>query len=269
MSGRAPQDYAQPSVDNEVCAVAVLPHEGTYSVMYGNLPVPVGSGYRRGYLARPDQAGRFPVVVICPDINGVSAHEKTVARRLARNGIAALAIDFYAEQPADEDAALASYHALSDAEALRTVGEVYDYLRSEDIDWAQTERVGVLGLDVGGRFALIAGAHRAWVGAAAVVYAPLTGDEERRFPVADMLDHLPVPVLGLYGADDELIATETVDEAQNRNQAGTWLLYEGAGHGFLDEVGPGYDVSATEDAIARLVEFFGRSLPEAEIDELG
>ncbi len=84
-----------------------------------------------------------------------------------------------------------------------------------------------------------------------------------------MLDHLPVPVLGLYGADDDLIATETVDEAQSRNASGTWLLYSGAGHGFLDEVGEGYDEAAAEDAIARLAEFFLRNLPKSDEDELG
>ena len=36
----------------EVTTVAVLPHEGTYSIMYGPFGVPVGAGYRPGYLAR-------------------------------------------------------------------------------------------------------------------------------------------------------------------------------------------------------------------------
>lgn len=249
--------------------MAVLPHEGTYSVMYGNLPVSVGSGYRRGYLARPDKAGRFPVVIMAPDINGVSAHEKTVARRLARRGIAAIVVDFYRDVPADADAALAAYHDLTDNEAVRTLDEVHQYLQSDDIEWALTSKVGLLGLDVGGRFALIETAHRPWVGATAVCYTPLTGDEDRRYPVADMLEHLPVPVLGLYGAEDDLIAPETVDEAQARNVTGTWLLYAGAGHGFLDEVGDGYDVAASEDALARLGEFFLTNLPKADEAELG
>ena len=51
--------------------MATLPHEGTYSVMYGNLTVSVGSGYRGGYLARPDQAGRWPVVVVAHSSGGV------------------------------------------------------------------------------------------------------------------------------------------------------------------------------------------------------
>ena len=249
--------------------MAVLPHEGTYPVMYGNLPVSVGAGYRRGYLSRPDQAGRFPTVILTPDLDGLGAHEKHVARRLARRGVAVLVVDLYEKAPATRDEALEAYHALTDRAAMRTIDEAYDYLRSDDIPWAQTERIGLLGLDVGGRFSLIDAAHRRWVGAAAVVSTPLTGDEEREFQTADVLSHLPVPILGLYGAEDELIDRETVDEAQNRNVTGQWLLYEGAGHAFLDEVGSDFHHASAEDALIRLADFFTTHLPAAEEIDLG
>lgn len=249
--------------------MAVLPHEGTYSVMYGPVAVSVGSGYRRGYLARPDQAGRFPTVILTPDLDGLGAHEKQVARRLARRGVAVLAVDLYPDEPHDRDAALIAYHALSDREAMRTIDETYDYLRSDDIDWAQTERLGLLGLDVGGRFSLISAAHRAWVGAAAVVSTPLTGDEDRQFQTADILRHVAVPVLGLYGADDDLVDAESVDEAQDRNVTGQWLLYEGAQHAFLDEAGDDYHEASSEDALARLAEFFTTHLPQKSELTLG
>lgn len=209
--------------------MAVLPHEGTYSVMYAPLPVSVGAGYRRGYLARPDQAGQFPTVILTPDLDGLGAHEKHVARRLARRGLAVLVVDPYPIAPSNREEALAAYHDLTDGDALRTIDETHDYLRSGDIDWAQTERLGLLGLDVGGRFSLIGAAHRSWVGAAAAVSTPLTGDEDRQFQVADILRHIAVPVLGLYGMEDDLVDAESVDEAQDRNVTGQWLLYESAG----------------------------------------
>jgi carboxymethylenebutenolidase len=249
--------------------VAVLPHEGTYSVMYVPLAVSVGAGYRRGYLARPDQAGKFPTVILTPDLDGLGAHEKHVARRLARHGVAVLVVDLYPTAPSDRREALSAYHAISDSEAMRTIDETYDYLRSDDIDWAHTERLGLLGLDVGGRFSLISAARRNWVGAAGVVSTPLTGDEDRTFPVADILRHIPVPVLGLYGKADELVDTETVDEAQNRNSTGQWLLYEDAQHSFLDEVGDEYHEASAEDALARLADFFITHLPAISEINLG
>lgn len=249
--------------------MAVLPHEGTYSVMYAPLSVSVGAGYRRGYLARPDQAGRFPTVILTPDLDGLGPHEKQVARRLARRGVAVLVVDLYPDAPENRHESLEAYHALTDGEAMRTIDETYDYLRSEDIDWAQADRLGLLGLDVGGRFSLITAAQRRWVGAAAVVSTPLTGDEERRFPVADILQHIAVPVLGLYGADDDLVEADTVDEAQSRNSTGQWLLYEAAGHAFLDEVGDDYHEPSSEDALARLAAFFTTHLPAKQEVTLG
>lgn len=235
--------------------------------MYGSLPVPVGSGYRHGYLARPDKAGRFPVVVLVPDYNGLSAHEKALARRLARRGLAVLAVDLYATNRSGDP--LEDYHSLDDSEGVRVVDEAQEWLASDDIQWAHSDRIGLLGLEVGGRFALIQAAHRPYVASAAVVYAPLTGDEQRRFQVADMLDHIGCPILGVYAAEDDLIASATVDEAQSRNASGSWLLYEGVGHGFLNDSDDRYDQGSAEDAIARLVEFFEATLPKAEEQELG
>jgi carboxymethylenebutenolidase len=248
--------------------MAVLPHEGSYSVMYGALAVPIGSSYRAGYLARPDRAGRFPTVILVADLDGPTSHEKGLARRLARAGIALLVVDVFDRTVSSGDA-LADYHRFDDAEAMRVLDEASDFLASEDIDWAHADRLGLLGLDVAGRFALAQAAHRPGIASVAVVETPLTGDEERRFPVADMLAHLAVPTLGLYGADDELIAPETVDEAQRRNTTGTWLLYAGAGHGFLDATAPGYEQASAEDAIARLASFFLANLPAAAEIRLG
>lgn len=250
--------------------MATLPYEGTYSVINGHVTVPVGSGYRRGYLARPDHAGRWPVVVVAPDLDGLGSHEKYVARRLARKGLAVLAVELYPESPGrDPEAGLLAYNQLTDKAGLRVLDEAHEFLSNDDIEWAHADRIGMLGLDVGGRFALMTAAHRSWVGASAVAYTPLTGDEERDFPVAEMLNHLATPVLGLYGNEDELIDPESVDEAQARNTGGQWLLYEGVGHGFLDEVGENFDAASFEDAIVRLSDFFMARLPKAEEIDLG
>ncbi len=249
--------------------MTVLPFEGTYPVLYGTLAVPVGSHYRRGYLARPDRSGRFPTALVVPDIGGLTSHEKSLCRRLARQGVAALAVELFEETPGDVDAGVAAYAALTDPEALRVLDETHEYLDSDDLGWCHSSRLGVLGLDVGGRFALIAATSRPWVGAVTVVSTPLTGDEDRRFQVADLLASIPVPLLGLYGGDDPLIAAATVDEAQRRNPSGTWLLYAGARHFFTDEDSDDYDEAAANDAGIRISEFFRTHLPPADVEDLG
>jgi carboxymethylenebutenolidase len=244
--------------------VAVLPHEGTFSILYGTFLVPVGSSYRPGYLARPDEAGQFPVVFAFPGLGGLKSHEKDLCRRLARRGFACLAIDLY---PGEDG--LGAYASQSDRALLSDIDEAHEFLESDDVFWAIPDRCGVLGFDVGGRFALIAGATRPWAGAVAVVSTPLTGDENREFQVADMLNHLAVPVLGLYGTADSLIASETIDAAQNRNQSGQWLLYDGAGHDFFDDGSDDYDASAAADALGQITQFFQAALPKPVTVDLG
>lgn len=243
--------------------MAVLPHEGTYSVMYGTYSTPAGSTYRSDYLARPDAVGRFPVVLITSGPGEVSSHVKSVSRHLARQGIVTLALNL---GPASSNGA---HYGMGDSDLLAQLDETRRFLSDEDLDWAMADRVGVLGIEAGGRVALMAAALRRWVGPVAVLYGSLTGDEQRRYPAAEQLERLGGAVLGIYAAGDELIDPGTVDNAQDRNPAGAWLLYEGVGHGFVDENHPNYDESAAMDALARLAGFFTSHLPAPQTLDLG
>jgi carboxymethylenebutenolidase len=245
--------------------LAVLPHEGTYSIMYGAVPLPFGTEFLTGYLARPDEAGRFPVVVVVHGLSGLGSAEKDICRRLARSGIVGLGLSLYDA----EDDPLAAYHDLSDTQALADLEEVHEYLTSDDVAWNAGDKLGLLGVDTGGRFALIKASEAPWVGALALSYAPLTGDDQREIQVAELLAHLPVPVLALYGATDALIDPSTVDEAQSRNAHGQWILYDEVGHGFLDPEAPGFDQGAADDAMARLIAFFTQTLPPPSVEDLG
>ncbi len=243
--------------------MAVLPHEGTYSVMYGTYSTPAGSTYRSDYLARPDAVGRFPVVLIASGPGKVSSHVKSVSRHLARQGIVTLALNL---GPASSNGV---HHGMGDSDLLAQLDETRRFLSDEDLDWAMADRVGVLGIEAGGRVALMAAALRSWVGPVAVLYGSLTGDEQRRYPTAEQLERLGASVLGIYAAGDELIDPGTVDNAQDRNPAGAWLLYEGVGHGFVDENHPNYDEGAAMDALARLAGFFTSHLPAPRTLDLG
>lgn len=245
--------------------MAVLSHEGTFPILYGAWPLPIGTGHRTGYLARPDRAGVFPVVMVLPAIDGLTSFEKDLCRRLARHGIVGIAVDFYRQ--AGES--LNSYNQLRDSRAMTDLDEVYEFVASDDVEWVVDEGVGIFGADVGGRFALMAASRRDWVKSVVVAYAPLTGDEDRDFQVADSLQNLPIPVLGLYGTDDELIDSDSVDEAQRRNDHGQWLLYERASHGFLDVEHENFEPSAADDAQARILAFFQATLPPAVVEDLG
>ena len=76
-------------------------------------------------------------------------------------------------------------------------------------------------------------------------------------------------MLGIYASEDEMINPAEVDAAQDRNPSGRWLLYEGVGHGFVDENHLNYNEAAAMDALERLAGFFAAGLPAPQTQNLG
>lgn len=249
--------------------MAVLPHEGQFNILYRSYAVPVGSAFQPGYLARPDQIGEYPGVLILPDIYGLTSLEKTMCRRLARHGMVAIAIDLYREKRpgpvGDLERAVAAYAQLDDRRALTDIDDAYEFMMSDDVGWIVDGPIGIVGLDTGGRFGLLYASDRPHVGAVVAVQAPLAGDEERGMQVASVLERLTMPVLGLYGRDDELVPSQGVDVAAGLNGTGTWILYEDTGHDFLNDGTDGYHAGAADDAMVRIERFLAANLPSAVI----
>ena len=184
-------------------------------------PCPSGPVFARNTSHVPRARGRLPsrsysrLSMACP------GSRADLCRMFARWGLAAIGVDSYRHEGDPHEA----YEALSDRRALQDLDEIHEFIVSDDVKWAVSGDLGILGLDVGGRF--IVGAADPAVGqVGGCAYAPLTGDEDREYQVASYLDNLPVPVLGLYGTEDELIASSSVDEAQRRNDHGQWPAYE-------------------------------------------
>ncbi|MGH8936705.1 MAG: dienelactone hydrolase family protein [Acidimicrobiia bacterium] len=92
---------------------------------------------------------------------------------------------------------------------------------------------------------LYAAEHRA-VRAVALCYAPLSGEDRRA--TFRILPDVTVPLLGLYGREDDMTGPKEVQEAQRLASQGEWILYERVGHDFLNDTRPGYDEGAADDA---------------------
>ena len=222
--------------------MSVLAHEGTYPILYGSYAVPVGSGHRNGYLARPDRAGQFPTVLVLPE-SRLTSHHKDLSRRLARHGLATVVIDL----PGALD------------EAVGTVDEAHEFVLVSN--WAIEGQLGVLGLGSGGLPGLAFAAEQPAVRAVVLVSTPI----DETGPIAGTLSRLSIPLLGLYGAEEPPDSGIDDDLVQNS----TFVRFHGVGSGFMDDGSQGFDAAASLDAQRRLIEFFRLNLPAPRHERMG
>lgn len=230
--------------------MAVLAHEGSKTIMFDTIGIPLGAATVDGYLARPDMVGSLPCVVVLHGRDGSAPFERALCRTLARHGFAAVAPDLFRGGPP-------STTVLDDGRAVTDVGEVVEFLDSPSTPWASADNVVVIGYDVGARFALSYAARSTRVGAVVVISGPLSQAEGESFAAADEVSRINCPILGLYGIEDEQISLDEIDRAQADTADGTWVVYEGAGHGFMDDGKDGFDAGANADAVQRILALVG------------
>jgi carboxymethylenebutenolidase len=227
-----------------------------------------------GFLAAPD-AGPVPGVVMIPDVWGLSDHYRGLARRLADEGLAALAIDPYRKtgKPtlSDVASALAWIRELPDPVMLETIQEAVDRLAADEA--VARRKIGVIGFCMGGQYALLAACACRGLSACVPFYGMLRYAEgldpsrKPRSPLEALAD-LRCPVLGLYGEEDPIIPVADVRELEERlaksRQGGEVRLYAGAGHAFMNDTRPEmYRPTAAADAWPRSVAFLRRELGSA------
>jgi carboxymethylenebutenolidase len=226
-----------------------------------------------GYLARPDDTpGPAPGVVMVPDVWGLYDHYKDLARRLAGEGFAVLALDLYrrigGKPPiSSPEEAMAWIDGLDDREVLGDVQAGVDFLAAGP---AASRRVGVTGFCMGGQYALLAACGCTGLSACAPFYGMvryaegLDAERKPRAPLEALRD-LTCPVKGFYGADDHLIPQADVEALRAGLTAsapgGEVIVYPGAGHAFMNDSRPPlYREEAARDAWPRLVGFLRERL---------
>jgi carboxymethylenebutenolidase len=228
-----------------------------------------------GAFCAPD-GGTHPGVVMIHDVWGLSDHTRDLARRLAAEGFAVLAVDLYRRE---ERVAISNpgawMRALSDPQILDDLAEAATWLRERPE--TAGHRVGVVGFCMGGMYALMAACSDAGYAAGVPFYGLLSHahgilHDERgldpelkpREPLS-MASELRCPLLAFFGDSDEFVPMSDVRELEARlEKAGPpaeVVVVPGAGHAFMNDTRPdAYRPDAAASAWTRTASFLREHL---------
>ena len=210
-----------------------------------------------GYLALPVQWQKGqPALIVIHEWWGLNDNIRSMARQLAGEGYAALAVDLYggkvAKTPTDAMALMKAAMARPDA-LTQSLQLANAYLREQG-----APRTGSIGWCFGGGLSLESGLVLGDELDAVVMYYGRPVSER------DRLQALQAPLLGLFGAEDTGIPVASVRSLEASLKAlgkdAQIHIYAGAGHAFANPSGSRYQASAAKDAWARTLAFLSEQL---------
>ena len=229
-----------------------------------------------GYLAHPEAGEAVPGVVLVHDVWGIAEHPRDLARRLAAEGFAVLAVDLYRRlgRVEIEDAA-AWIRELDDPQALGDLSAGARMLAGHAS--VAGRPVGLVGFCMGGMYVVLGACLCAEFAAAVPFYGLLSHQHGMLFDEAGLdpekkpheplavADQLRCPLLGFFGADDALVPIADIRALERAFAAShspsEIVVVEGAGHAFMNDTrAQAYREQAAREAWPRMVEFLQRNL---------
>jgi carboxymethylenebutenolidase len=232
--------------------------------------VPVENFQVPTYEARPATAGKYPVVIVIPEIFGMHEHIKDVTRRFAKEGFLSITFEPYAREGGvlhlpDIESVLKVANSVPDARVMGDLDAITAH--AGKLPAARADRIGVTGFCRGGLYTLLFAAHSREIKAAVAWYGqirPANTPGVRSFGPLDIAEKNTCPSLGLYGDADMGIPTADVKEMEAALKTGgktaEFVLYPGAPHAFFADYRPSYRPEAARDAWSRCVAWFDKYL---------
>ncbi len=229
--------------------------EGAPGLVTSTVRFPSGGADITAYLARPegDQAG--PAVLVCHENRGLTPHIQDVARRFAKVGYAALALDLLSREGGtaslDRDAVPG---ALTKAAAHRHVADFsagFDHLKSQT--FVDSGRIAMTGFCFGGGITWQAATELAGLKATSAFYGPA--------PDLDRVPAIKAAVLGVYAELDNRItgALPALRDALAATEVRHELnVYPGVDHAFHNDTGDRYNEAQATAAWNDTLSWFGK-----------
>ncbi|WP_426990584.1 dienelactone hydrolase family protein [Pseudarthrobacter sp. Y6] len=208
-----------------------------------------------GYLARPESGAAGPAVLVCHENRGLTPHIQDVARRFAKAGYAALALDLLSREGGtgslDTDAVSG---ALTRAGAQRHVADfaaAFDYLQAQD--FVDSGRIAMNGYCFGGGITWQAATELAGLKATAAFYGPA--------PDLNKVPAIKAAAFGVYAELDQRITgampglRDALDAATVTHQL---TVYPGVDHAFHNDTGERYNETQATAAWNDTLTWFGQ-----------
>ncbi|MCC7382911.1 MAG: dienelactone hydrolase family protein [Deltaproteobacteria bacterium] len=205
------------------------------------------------YFALP--SGRGPGVLVIHPWWGLTSAVRDICDRLAKEGFVAIAPDLYGGKLAHTAREARALRSARRAEPMwRTISRALDTLLAHEA--TQTRRAGVLGLSMGGHWALWFAARPGSPIAAAVVFYAARAAAFARGPDAAFQFHL--------AERDDFVSPAALARMQKAlrlagRRSETWV-YPGTGHWFFEPDRPEHDAKAAALAWTRTLAFLRREL---------
>ena len=202
-----------------------------------------------GYLAQPAGDGPFPGVVMIHEWWGLNDNIRRMAEILATYGYTVLAVDLYNGEVATEPSRASQLSGgLDQAQALANMQAAVKYLRNQE----NAPQVASLGWCFGGGQSLQLALSDVSLASTVIYYGSLVTEETR-------LETLDWPVLGVFGADDQVVPVDsvesfkaTLDDLDVTNEV---YVYPNVGHAFANPSGDNFAPEAAADAWTKTLDF--------------
>jgi carboxymethylenebutenolidase len=217
-----------------------------------------GEGARlAGYLARPSQPGRFPIVLVCHENRGLTRHIEDVTRRVAKAGYVGFAVDLLSREGGTAKHAFDAVPGiLGKAAPARHVQDFKSglaYARSQPS--ARGDRAGMTGFCFGGAVTWRVAAGVPDLRAAVPFYGVPVQEPD--------VPGIGAAVLAIYGGLDERINQNIpAIEAAMQKHGKTFrkIVYPSVNHAFHNDTGDRYNAEAAKAAWGETLAWFGKYL---------
>ena len=241
---------------NYAWAQQVPPDDKRIKVGYEVVQSPAGNGSIKGYLVRPSQAKKLPVVLVIHENRGLNPYIEDVARRLALANFVAFAPDGLTSvggYPGDDEKGGAAFRTVDRNKMTEDFIAAAKWLKARS---DSNGKLGAVGFCFGGgmvnQLAVRLGAD---LNAGVSFYG--------RQASVDDVPKISAPLLLNYAGNDQGVNAgianyEAALKANNKVYA--QHMYEGKQHGFHNDTTPRYDEAAAKLAWTRTLEWFNKYL---------